>query len=87
MKAQGGMELLKFHAFLSLTAKTGLLSSFLSICFYVQFTVPSTTREKYLMIFDNQLKMVHCSSYKKMEHHHTMLCWFVLLRQKLSQFF
>jgi len=39
------------------------------------------------MIFENQLKMVCHSSYKKMEHHHTMLHWFVLLRQMLSHFF
>jgi len=42
MKPQREMEL-KLHAFLSLTAKTGLLSSFLTTCFYLQFTVPSTT--------------------------------------------
>jgi len=72
MKAQREMEL-KLRAFLSLTAKTSLLSSFLTTCFYLQFTLPSITREKYRMIFDNQLKMVCHSSYKKMEHHHTML--------------
>ena len=39
------------------------------------------------MMFDNQLKMVHHTGYNKMEHHLTMLQWFVVIRQTLRHFF